>query len=83
MNQCWLNLHLLNLPVLLDQTWSELPIILRAFLANLLKQSLITFSKSNFPTSHMLFSLVSKRKVMCYDAKSLTLFYLLMLAATS
>lgn len=83
MNQCWLNLHLLNLPVLLDQTWSELPIILRAFLANLLKQSLITFSKSNFPISHMLALLVSKRKVMCYDAKSLTLFYLLMLAATS
>lgn len=53
-------------------------IIVSTFLANVLKQLLTTFSISISYTSHMLAKVLSKRKLICYDAEFQTLVYMLM-----
>lgn len=65
-----LNLHLLDLHVLIDRMWSKLlPSLSRSEL-------LMTSLNSIFTVSHMLV----ERRLICYDAKSMKLIYLLMLA---
>lgn len=55
-------------------------IIIRAFLANVLKELLITFFHTQSSFHHTLAKVVSERKQICYDDKSLKLVYMLMLA---
>lgn len=75
-----MRLHLVNLVVLLHQTWSELQSTLHhhhhhhQFLDKVLNE-LITHSI--FSTSHTLAMVVSKRKLICYNDKSLKLVHLL------
>lgn len=55
-------------------------IIIRTFLANVLKELLITFFHTQSSFHHALAKVVSERKRICYDDKSLKLVYMLMLA---
>lgn len=55
-------------------------ITIRTFLKNALEELLTTFSPSTLSTSHILAKVVKNTKVICYDATSLMLVYLLMLA---
>lgn len=67
-----LNLHLLDLHVLIDQMWSKLlPSLSRSEL-------LMTSLNPIFTISHML--TMVERSLIFYDAKSMKLIYLLMLA---
>lgn len=67
-----LNLHLLDLHVLIDRMWSKLlPSLSRSEL-------LMTSLNSIFTISHML--TMVERSLICYDAKSMKLIYLLILA---
>lgn len=65
---CWLSLHLVSLPVLLDGTLDG-------------SCCLFAIIVSAFP--HKLAKPASKRKVVLYDGKSLKLVYLLKLAVSS
>lgn len=65
-----LNLHLLDLHVLIDRMWSKL--------LPSRSELLMTSLNSIFTISHML--TMVERSLICYDAKSMKLIYLLMLA---